>query len=137
MSENITTKENEALPNISVLTSFDDVSKENFIAAIHSALKSGMYSEATRISQEALKCFPEDEEIQKYALVLAPPKVISYKSSAISTGKNQSWIKEHWREYKGQWVALKNGELLGTAQTMKDLINKVGKSKDILMTRLD
>lgn len=50
MSENISTKESEALSNINVLASSDVSSKESFIDAIHAAFKSGRYSEATQLS---------------------------------------------------------------------------------------
>jgi len=52
MSENITTKENESMSNISALVSSDVESKESFIEAIHAALESGKFSEATHLSRK-------------------------------------------------------------------------------------
>lgn len=138
MGGNISTNENESLSGSGVITgSTDAVSKESFIDAIHEALRSGRYSDATQRSQEALKFFPEDEEIQKYARILAPPKIISYKLPPDKRVEaNRIWMKENAKEYRGKCIALRNGELLGVAENMKDLVAKVGKGDGILITRV-
>jgi hypothetical protein len=137
MSENITTKENESVSKAGVIVSSDVASKESFIEAIHAALRTGRFSEATRLSQEAAKCYPEDAEMQKYGRILAPPKVISYKLPPNNTVEaDNAWLKENYDKYRGKCVALRNGELLGVEDTLRDLVAKVGKSKDILLTRL-
>lgn len=36
------------------------------------------------------------------------------------------WLKERGRHYRGQWVAVKEGELIGHAQTREALSNLIG-----------
>lgn len=36
------------------------------------------------------------------------------------------WLDQHWDEYLGEWVALRDGELLGHAVVLADLVKQIG-----------
>ncbi len=42
-----------------------------------------------------------------------------------SAGADMAWFAAHRDDYWGQWVAVKNGQLLGAAATIKELMERV------------
>lgn len=36
------------------------------------------------------------------------------------------WLDQHWDEYVGEWVALRDGKLLGHAVRLADLVQQIG-----------
>lgn len=109
----------------------------DFIRAVHLALEAGAHLAARKLSAEGAEFHPNDSELQKYARVLAPPKVISTDVPPNpSQGTNLEWLKAHGEQYRGKWVAVKDGQLLGSADSLKELTAQVGdtKGKGILVT---
>ena len=111
-------------------------SPEDFLRAIQLALQAGAHLAARQISVEGVAEYPEHGELQKYARILAPPKVTRSDEPPNPTLKtNRDWLKTHGDSFRGQWVALRNGQLLGSSGTLKSLVTKIGDTKDILLTR--
>jgi hypothetical protein len=107
----------------------------DFIRAINLALGIGAYTAAQRVSGLGKDHHPDDPQIQKYAHVLAPPKITRKKVEYDPTIRaNRNWLMAHGDEYRSKWVALHNGELLDSADSFDELIERVGNSKDILIT---
>lgn len=108
----------------------------DFTRAAKWALKAGAYKAAYQISAEGAEHHPDDPEVQKYARVLAPPKAVAGKKSPESGHKaNREWLKEHGSEYSGQWVAVRDGELLGASKSLKELAERMGDTRDVLLTK--
>jgi hypothetical protein len=42
-------------------------------------------------------------------------------AQGLSLDASQTWLKEHAAQYKGQWIAVQEGTLLGAAPTLQDL----------------
>jgi hypothetical protein len=38
----------------------------------------------------------------------------------------KEWLDEHWDEYPGEWVAVRDGKLLGHAGTLAELERQIG-----------
>jgi hypothetical protein len=36
------------------------------------------------------------------------------------------WLNEHWDDYPGEWVAVRDGQLLGHAATLSELERQIG-----------
>ncbi len=116
-----------------------DFSPQDYARLIRLALSAGAHLKARKLAQEAAGRFPEDEELEKTARILAPPQVASAKlPPSPAVRDNHNWLKTFGGEYRGLWVALKDGALLGSAQTLQQLIAQVGNPKDrgILVTRV-
>ncbi|WP_289500391.1 hypothetical protein [Gloeocapsopsis sp. IPPAS B-1203] len=112
-------------------------SPEDFISAIQTALECGDHATAQQISTQATENYPHHKQLLKYAHVLAPPKIsIDKRPLHRDTQANQNWIKENRNEYKGQWVALRNGQLLSSASSAKELIEQLGDTKGIFLTAI-
>ena len=52
------------------------------------------------------------EDIPK-PTIINPPKMFTKPSTLEGVRKDNEWMKQHYQEYLGQWIALHEGELLG------------------------
>jgi hypothetical protein len=108
---------------------------EDFLRAIQLAFAAGAHLYARILATRGAEQFPDHQELQKYARILAPPRIIRNNLPPDPTIRaNREWLKAHGGEYKGQWIALRNGELLGTASTLGELKEQIGQTDNILFT---
>lgn len=110
---------------------------EDFMRAVNLALMAGAFVAARNLAQEGTDHYPHHAELRKMAYVLAPPTVRVGEGPRTTTWKaDREWLKTHWDAYRGQWVALLNGQLLGVADSFDALIAQVGDTSDtdILVT---
>lgn len=95
--------------------------------AIDLALTLDMVSLARELAQQGSRIFPGDTRLQQAIAVLSPPVVRSARpAQALDLKASQRWFKEHARQYQGQWVAVRSGTLLGSAQTLQELHERIG-----------
>jgi hypothetical protein len=49
-----------------------------------------------------------------------------------------AWLKQHWDEYRGKWIAVRHGELLAAADSLDEIVDQVGELKNskIMVTKL-
>jgi hypothetical protein len=113
---------------------------ELYREAIQIALKHEAITTARRLARLGAEAYPENEVLRNYERVLAPPRVVE---TGTRTGrdfsKSMRWLAAHSHEYVGQWLALRNGELLRTDTSRKALIAQLGavaNEKDLLITRV-
>lgn len=107
--------------------------------AIDLALANGYHTIAVNITAKGLDLFPEDANLQKIAGILAPPKVIRADvPPSAGVGKSVKWLKENRAQYGGQWVAVKDGSLLGSASSRQELAEGLtdSDSSNILITKI-
>jgi len=110
---------------------------EDFVHAVQLALMAGAFVAARNLAAEGAERYSDHAELQKMAYILAPPKVTVVKGKTNTTWKaDRAWLKTHWDAYRGHWVALRNGELLGAADSLDGLVDQVGeiRGKGILVT---
>lgn len=121
----------DALPRVK----WERQSEANFIRGVRLALEAGAHAAARELSAKGARRHPESTELGKQAYILAPPRVIRGQAATNSTHRaNRDWLKAHGEEYHGQWVALRDGELLGVANTMEELTSRLSGTKGILLT---
>ena len=114
---------------------------DDFIRAIQQAFEADSPQLAEQLAQEGAQRYPEHDELQKYARVLAPPTVRvvpSTTDSRAAAKADHEWLNTHWEDYRGNWIALQAGELLHATPSFDDLIAHVGDVRDrnILVTKL-
>lgn len=110
---------------------------DDYIRVIQLALAAGAFQVARRLAEEGNYRFPGHTDIQKSANVLAPPKAIrSERANHPGLRLNHDWLKNHSDLFHNKWVALKNGELLGSASSFKELIDQVAPTQGILFTKV-
>jgi hypothetical protein len=109
-------------------------SAKDFCQAVRWALEAGAYRAATLLATEGAERFPRHAELAKMARILAPPKVIrSDLPPDPSIAADMDWLRAHYDEYRGQWIALRNGQLLGTANSRSELADKIGDIRGVLL----
>jgi hypothetical protein len=68
---------------------------------------------ARRFVKELAVRWPEDECVQHYARVLAPPRTqVVHGKPGRRMEKEFAWLREHAHHYRGQWVALYEDRLV-------------------------
>ena len=109
------------------------------ITTLEEALHLGLPQLAVHLAQIGSKLFPEDARIQQVSRILAPPVIHISKASASNLETSRRWLLEHSKDYSGQWVAVKNGSLLGVEHSLKELLGKysmVIDKKDTIVTKV-
>ena len=118
---------------------WDSRSEDEFAQAVRWALWVGAHLIARDVAMAGAARYPDHAELQKMAYILAPPKVTVSKSGPHpDIEANRKWLKANWDAYRGHWVALKDGQLLGVADSLDALVEKIGEIKNtgILVTSL-
>jgi hypothetical protein len=111
---------------------------KDFIRAVDHALSLGAFALARDISEKGHQRWPNHPGLGRYASVLAPPRILHNDRPADPTiGKNEAWLRKHSQEFRGRWVAVKDGELLGSADVLADLVREVGKPSKALFSLID
>ncbi|MFB2919175.1 hypothetical protein [Aerosakkonema funiforme] len=112
---------------------------EDYINAMREAISSGAHTKAQELSIEALKHYPDREDIQKSADILAPSKITRRKRNDIdreALKNSQDWVSQQRlnRNYLNQWVAVRDGKLIATGSSIDDLFDRVSDPKNVLFT---
>lgn len=116
---------------------WENRSPGDILRGIQFAFEAGAHIYARRLATDGNERYPRHQELQKYARFLAPPEVLHRNLPPDPTLRaNRDWLKTHRDEYKGQWVALLNGELLGAAPKLKTLRSIVGQKDGILFAKV-
>ncbi len=114
-------------------------SPEAYLAAIHKAISEDAPGAAYQLAERGSQLYPGNQQLSQAMHVLAPPKVIAIENRTYpKQADSMRWLQNHGAEYIGQWVALRNGTLLGHAASRKVLIADFGieDSPDTLITWL-
>ncbi len=95
------------------------------------ALSLELVSFARRLAQQGYHLFPEHERLAYQSWVLEPPIVLSSPAArARELDKSVDWINKNATKYRGSWVAVHRGTLLGTAPTRLALHNQLTSAID-------
>jgi hypothetical protein len=114
---------------------------EEILQVVDLALGMELVRLARDLAQQAANLFPEYERAQQAARVLAPPvaRVVSPPGYVLRTRASAEWIQAHASEYQGQWVAVREGKLLGVAASLHELegvIAQVGDLQQVIITKV-
>ncbi len=109
---------------------------EALTTAIDLALHLDMSRLAVKLAEMGGRLFPDHERVQQAARVLAAPAKTRISKRRPIKGKRASmdWFQKHATEYRGQWVAVRDGQLVQSAQSFETLIETIGRDNDLLDT---
>jgi len=109
----------------------------DFARAVRLALAAGAHLLARNLAAQGAKLYPDHLELRKMANVLAPPRVVDDDISPTpSVRANQAWLRDHGHEYKGQWVALREGTLLTAGATAREIWDRLESPDGIMLTKV-
>lgn len=109
----------------------------DFLQAIQWALAAGAHRAAGALALRGAQLHPDDDKLLTAARVLAPQTTSAAHQAADSyVALNRSWLKAHREQYRGRWVALSGGNLLGSAAALEELTARFGVNPQILYTRV-
>jgi len=115
---------------------WEDRQAREFARAIKLALNIGAPTAAQQIYNKGVARYPNHADLQRYARLFAPTRTATRTLPPNPTlTANREWLKSHRSEYRGQWIAIRNGELLETASSLEELIARVGDTTNVLLTR--
>ncbi len=80
-------------------------SPEEYVVAMRAALWDANRPRAIKLALEAIKHFPEHEEVQKFDYVLNPPPAFVVPSTPERRQRflaDDEWIRQHRDEYKNR-----------------------------------
>ncbi len=114
------------------------VAAPHFIKAIELAIWFNLPERAAHLAQRGQERFPAHTDLHYWAQVLAPPQVVSQTPVAEETGQAREtgqqasahWFKTQADRYRGQWVAVQDGQLLATATTRQAVVDQL-KQRDV------
>lgn len=108
---------------------------EELLKAISLAFSPELATLTMELAQLGGWLFPDHEQVQRGAQVLAPPVVRAVRPPrARGLRASMLWLREHASEYRGQWVAVREGQLLGAAESLEELMPLVGEGEDAIST---
>lgn len=110
---------------------------DEFVKGIQMAISAGANQFARKIATLGVEKFKSSKKLKKLSYLLSPPKVIRNDLAPDNTLKaNRDWIKSNKHSYQGKWVALKNGTLIDHSDTLRQLREKIGEMKDVLVVKV-
>lgn len=106
------------------------------VRVIRMALRAGALGAAHKIASKGLTHHPNDLDIQKYALLYGPAQQTSSQNGirALNHMANKAWLADHMGDYQNKWIAVRDGILLGSADSLEELVERVGDTKRALVT---
>jgi hypothetical protein len=129
----------ELLSRESILETLKQLDEATMKAMIHTIMRQALSQENVHLARHLAALgrtlYPDDAEMATAVRVLAPPKVLEVKRPAKpGLNANTKWLRDNSSRYANQWVALRNGELLGTGQSRQDLVAQLGETANAAET---
>jgi hypothetical protein len=110
---------------------------EELVKATRYALSLGAFAVAQRLAEVGERLHGEDPAIKRLARMLAPAKVLRANLPPDPRVlQDHEWLKKHASEYRKRWVALENGKLLVSGDSIADVRSKLGDRKGVLLMRI-
>jgi hypothetical protein len=96
-----------------------------YVPRIQALLDTADLRGARSLLAEARERGATEPELDKLAEILAPPTFKLSPGRSADRSAEIQWLREHWRDYRGQWVAVMGHELVGHAVELQDLMKQL------------
>jgi hypothetical protein len=94
---------------------------------------------ARLIARRAVSKFPWSTELEKIWRLLTPSKVVTHPGSGVSRKRDFEWIRANQNRYRGQWIAIYDGQCLASGKdlrTVRESARKQTNLEHVLITYL-
>jgi hypothetical protein len=86
----------------------------------------GELAGAWEMVQDMERRWPGDEQVRRFARVLAPPTISVRKGSTARPRRQEyRWLREHSREYPGCWLAVFRDSLIAASPDVKVVVEAI------------
>jgi hypothetical protein len=110
----------------------DNTAAERLAGEIRAHVEAGRVSLARAILSELLPEQRSHHALSKWVRALAPPKVrVGAPGSTPSIEENAAWLRAHGARYQGQWVALRDGVLVGHHPEQATLYEELERRREL------
>jgi hypothetical protein len=118
-----------------MMPTVDEVQVSNTAApdleSLRRLVEAGQVEEARLLASELADEWPDVPEVQTWAQVLAPPRVLSRTGPAgPPRDAERAWLKEHAREYPGCWIAVSGERLICAHRQLAEVQKAIREAKD-------
>lgn len=93
-----------------------------YAALLRSLIAEGRITAARALLAVALAQGRNDTALSALRELLAPPRVTRSPAKGVDRSAEFHWLREHWRDYRGQWVAVSGNDLIAQADSLKQLL---------------
>jgi len=111
--------------------------EEEAIKLLGHLIGEGAVEEARTLVKEFSQRWPDSPKVQKWARVLEPPKTRVLKGRrSRPRDREYAWLRQHAREYPGQWLALRGDQLIAAdtdVAKVLEIVNSTGHPEEILL----
>ncbi len=108
-------------------TAWQTRTPEELREALDLSLSLDMVPLARELANLGVQIFPENQIFARAAYVIAPAQVVGTRpADPIKLEPSRKWLRENAGNFHGVWVAVREGKLLGTAPTLKELNEMIG-----------
>jgi putative addiction module CopG family antidote len=112
-------------------------SADHILQSIAHALASGKPGWARQFALDGAKRYPDHAELRTYAHVLAPPRLTQVgQIQTPSIRASRQWLRAHWQDYLGQWVAVRDGQLLYASPSFDELSAHIDEAENTFITQV-
>jgi predicted HTH domain antitoxin len=110
---------------------------EKLRLAIQHAIEIADAKTARALIAEGRARYPDDEWIARAECVMTAPEARLVERAPVSDPRaDWRWLDAHSEEYRGQWVALKDGGLVAAAPSLSALAEAVPDVRDVFVTQV-
>ena len=111
-----------------------------YLALVRSALERDDLNTA-RMALDAVPLNISDElEVRRLQNLLAPPRITVSAARDVDRTREYRWFRNHWQDYRAQWVALDGDRVLAAASSLKELretLKQMNLARPPLLHRVD
>ena len=97
---------------------------------IHARLREGDVPAARRLAAEGVESFPQDADLCNVRRVLAEGGAFTKAGTGRDTRLEFEWLRDPPAKYRGKWVALVGSQVVGFADTLKELLSSLPSDPD-------
>jgi hypothetical protein len=120
------------VPQLSLWT----VNPMELSAALAAALSAGALRFAREIAITGAAAYPERSNFRALPEVEPAPTPRTSPSRRHSPAANIAWLSVYAQDFKGKWIALRDGNLLGVSDSIEDVRSLARDGEGILITRI-
>lgn len=115
-------------------------SEDEYRWVIELALEIGAHLGARQLAQEGAALHPHNLDLCELARLLSPPRLVrAGLPPDPDLSRNTDWLRQNREHFRGQWVALRTGELIASGQSFAEVRRQVGplKNSHLFLTRVN